>query len=82
MEQGTETALRGSQLDDDNIVLTAVAEVGRLSLSLDTLRELQTGQMLELAHASHGRVTLTVSGQAVAHGTLLRVGDKLVMRIE
>ncbi|MBO4123468.1 type III secretion system cytoplasmic ring protein SctQ [Cupriavidus gilardii] len=82
MEQGTEVTLRGSQLDDDNIVLTAVAEVGRLSLSLDTLRELQTGQMLELAHASHGRVTLTVSGQPVANGTLLRVGDKLVMRIE
>jgi type III secretion protein Q len=82
MEQGTETTLRGSGLDDDNIVLTAVAEVGRLSLSLDTLRELQTGQMLELAHASHGRVTLTVSGQAIAQGTLLRVGDKLVMRIE
>lgn len=82
MEQGTEATLRGSQLDDDNIVLTAVAEVGRLSLSLDTLRELQTGQMLELAHASHGRVTLTVSGQAIASGTLLRVGDKLVMRIE
>ncbi|NSX05761.1 type III secretion system cytoplasmic ring protein SctQ [Cupriavidus gilardii] len=82
MEQGTEVTLRGSQLDDDNIVLTAVAEVGRLSLSLDTLRELQAGQMLELAHASHGRVTLTVSGQPVASGTLLRVGDKLVMRIE
>lgn len=82
MEQGTEATLRGSRLDDDNIVLTAVAEVGRLSLSLDTLRELQTGQMLELAHASHGHVTLTVSGQAIAHGTLLRVGDKLVMRIE
>lgn len=82
MEQGTDATLRGSQLDDDNIVLTAVAEVGRLSLSLDTLRELQTGQMLELAHASHGRVTLTVSGQPIASGTLLRVGDKLVMRIE
>jgi len=82
MEQGIEATLRGSQLDDGNIVLTAVAEVGRLSLSLDTLRELQTGQTLELAHASHGRVTLTVSGHAVASGTLLRVGDKLVMRIE
>ncbi|KAA0182865.1 YscQ/HrcQ family type III secretion apparatus protein [Cupriavidus gilardii] len=82
MEQETDVTLRGSPLDDDNIVLTAVAEVGRLSLSLDTLRELQTGQMLELAHATHGRVTLTVSGQAIAHGTLLRVGDKLVMRIE
>lgn len=82
MEQGTDATLRGSLLEDDNIVLTAVAEVGRLSLSLDTLRELQTGQMLELAHASHGRVTLTVSGQPVASGTLLRVGDKLVMRIE
>ncbi|WP_456280440.1 type III secretion system cytoplasmic ring protein SctQ [Cupriavidus sp. JZ107] len=82
MEQGTEATLRGSQLDDANIVLTAVAEVGRLSLSLDTLRELQAGQTLELAHASHGRVTLTVSGHAVASGTLLRVGDKLVMRIE
>ncbi|MBY4897881.1 type III secretion system cytoplasmic ring protein SctQ [Cupriavidus sp. AU9028] len=74
--------LEGEGLTDDSIVLTAVAEVARLPLSLDTLRGLHRGQVLELAHASHGRVTLTVSGHAVAHGALLRVGDKLVMRIE
>lgn len=82
MDQIGDASLTRGGLTDDSIVLTAVAEVGRLSMSLDTLRELQAGQVLELAHASHGRVTLTVSGQPVASGTLLRVGDKLVMRVE
>lgn len=82
MEHNADATLRTAELGDDSIVLTAVAEVGRLSMSLDTLRDLQAGQVLELTHAAHGRITLTVSGQAVASGTLLRVGDKLVMRIE
>lgn len=82
MQETADATLRGDPMADDNIVLTAVAEIGRLSMSLDTLRGLEAGQVLELTHATHGRVTLTVSGQAVAHGTLLRVGDKLVMRIE
>lgn len=74
--------LEGEGLTDDSIVLTAVAEVARLPMPLDVLQGLHRGQVLELAHASHGRVTLTVSGRQVARGALLRVGDKLVMRIE
>jgi type III secretion protein Q len=77
-----DTLLEGASLSDDRIVLTVVAEVGRMSLSLDTLRGLYSGQVLDVPHADHGRVALTVSGQAVATGSLLRVGDRLVVRID
>lgn len=70
-----------SRLADDQIHLTAVAEVGRMSMPLDVLRNLHTGKILELPHGSDGRVSLTVNGHVVASGSLLRVGDRLVLRI-
>lgn len=82
MQDLTDAMATDEELCDEDIVLTAVAELGRMSLSLDTLRGLHAGQVLDIPHASHGRVTLTVSGQPVATGTLLRVGERLVMRIE
>jgi type III secretion protein Q len=82
MQDLTDSIAKDEQLRDEDIVLTAIAELGRMSLSLDTLRGLHTGQVLDIPHASHGRVTLTVSGQPVATGTLLRVGERLVMRVE
>lgn len=82
MQDLTDTIATGEPLRDEDIVLTAVAELGRMSLSLDILRDLHAGQVLDIPHASHGRVTLTVAGQAVATGTLLRVGERLVMRVE
>jgi type III secretion protein Q len=82
MQDLTDTIAKGEPLRDEDIVLTAIAELGRMSLSLDTLRGLHAGQVLDIPHASHGRVTLTVSGQPVATGSLLRVGERLVMRVE
>jgi type III secretion protein Q len=70
-----------TQFTDEKVQFIAMVEVARMTMSLDALRGLRKGQMLEIGHVS-GLVALTISGRTCATGSLLRVGDKLVMRIE
>lgn len=66
----------------DALKFTLVAEIGRLDMTIGELRNLQPGAILSGKCSFDGTVTLRVSGQALARGRLIRVGERLAVRIE
>lgn len=61
---------------------TVVAEIGRLDMTLDAIRALEHGMILDAPASFDGGVTLRVNGRAIGRGRLLRVGERLAVRIE
>ncbi|MDR3211646.1 MAG: FliM/FliN family flagellar motor switch protein [Planctomycetota bacterium] len=57
------------------------AQVGVLSLTLDELRKLASGQVVEFATPVESPATLVVGGKAIASGELVDVGGRVGVRI-
>jgi flagellar motor switch protein FliN/FliY len=68
-------------LNPNQIPVTVVVEVGRIEISIQKLIELQPGSMLDLNVHPEDGVDLTINGQIVAKGELLKIGDSLGIRI-
>jgi type III secretion protein Q len=64
-----------------DLPVTVECEVGRLTLTLAQLQELAPGQVLEIGAGATPTVTLRVAGQAVAAGELVRIADRVGVRI-
>ena len=65
----------------DEIPFTLVIEAARLPLTLDKLMQLQKGNVLELPHSPESGVDIVVGGSCIARGELIKVGDRLAVRI-
>jgi len=65
----------------NEIPVSIVVEVGRLEMSIQKLIELQPGSMLDLNVRPEDGVDLTINGQIVAKGELLKIGESLGVRI-
>jgi type III secretion system YscQ/HrcQ family protein len=66
-----------------DVTFTVVAEIAQIELSLSELSSLTPGELLDVpASAGDGRVTLKVNQRTIAHGRLIRVGERLMVRIE
>ena len=68
--------------DLDQLTFTIVAEIGRIELTLADLRTLERGMILGAPASFDGGVTLRANGRTIARGRLLRVGERLAVRIE
>lgn len=68
-------------LNVQNLPVNVVVEIGRIEMTIQKLIELQPGSMLDLNISPEDGVDLTINGQIVAKGELLKIGDSLGVRI-
>ncbi len=66
----------------NDVTFTVVAEVAQAELSLSQLASLETGDLLDMPAAGDGRVTLKVNQRTIGHGRLIRIGERVMVRIE
>lgn len=71
----------GSGLRPD-VLVTVVAQVASIEVSLDALVNLRAGDILEGPARTEDFVLLKVAGRTIAHGLLLNIDGRLVVRIE
>jgi flagellar motor switch protein FliN/FliY len=64
-----------------DVPVTLTVELGKISLPLDALADLQPGMTLSLARHAREPVELTSSGRLVARGELIQIDDVLGVRI-
>lgn len=75
-EQSAETLLSSRE-----IPLTVTVEVARLTLPLEKVVGLQPGNVLDLKVSVEGGVSLTVHGQSIAKGELVKIGESIGVKI-
>ncbi|MGF6812917.1 type III secretion protein Q [Paraburkholderia sp. Clong3] len=68
------------RFDDVRFALTA--EIASMTVPLDTLRNLAPGQMLDTGVTGEGRVSLKVNGLGIGTGRIIRVGERLLVRVD
>ncbi len=87
MEENTETHLwtsspkEGVSVSTDNIPLTLVVEVARVSMSLGQVLQLSPGNTLDLAVKPEQGVDVLIGGKRVAKAELIKLGDRLGIKI-
>ena len=65
-----------------DLPLLVVVQLKELSMTLDELQALQPGNLLDLdIHPEHAIVQLSVQGQIIGEGDLIRIGDKIGVRV-
>ncbi|MFL9988949.1 FliM/FliN family flagellar motor switch protein [Paraburkholderia sediminicola] len=65
-----------------NITVMMTAEVARIPVDLETLKSLHPGMLIETAVLFSNQVKLCINGQQVATGQLVRLGERLGVRVE
>lgn len=65
----------------DDIPMEVECEVGRLTLPLSRLREIAVGQVFDLGFDATAAVSLRVNGQVVAVGELVRIAERVGIRV-
>lgn len=65
----------------EDLPMTVVVEIGRITMNVKTLLQLQPGNMLDLEVRPEQGVDLVVHGKKIARGELLRIGDTLGVRL-
>lgn len=71
----------GSHITADQIPMTLTVEVARLRMTVQTLMNLQPGNLIDLNVTPDQNVNLTVNGNIIGKGELLRIGETLGVRI-
>ncbi|MFM0610003.1 type III secretion system cytoplasmic ring protein SctQ [Paraburkholderia sediminicola] len=71
----------GTDMDED-LTVVVVAEIAQIPLSLKQLGSLTSGMVLETPAISSSGVRLSFNGQTIARGQLVRLGDRLAVRID
>ncbi len=79
--QQMESAPPPEKISREDVSLPVTIEIGRLNIALDKLFALQEGNTLELAVSPESGVDLMVYGKCIGKGELLKVGDKIGVRI-
>jgi flagellar motor switch protein FliN len=74
------TSLRSLERFTD-LQLDVEAELGRTSLTLREILELDRNSIVELPHAASERVQVVVGGAPVARGAIVITGDAIAIRI-
>lgn len=69
------------EISRDEINLPLTIEIGRLNVSMETLLQLQQGNVLELPVNPESGVDLVINGKCIGKGELLKVGDNIAVRI-
>lgn len=80
-ETETAPAQQAPLLPIKNIPLPVVVELDRISLSLEKLLQLAPGNVLELTATPEQGVFLTVHGEKIARGELIKIGEVLGVKI-
>ncbi|WP_173643927.1 MULTISPECIES: type III secretion system cytoplasmic ring protein SctQ [Bradyrhizobium] len=70
-----------SEADIDSLEITLVFECGRWPLPLGTLRTINEGHVFELGRPLDGPVDILANGQRIGRGDLVRIGEKLAVRL-
>jgi type III secretion protein Q len=84
MQQPTD-ALQRPTLDDaalDELPVRVVLELGRLDLPLAEIRRLAPGYILPLPKPSESAVDIVANGRRIGHGSLVKIGDGMGVRVE
>lgn len=71
----------GNILSAQEIPLMVTVEIARLTLPLKKIVELQSGNVLDLQVSPHLTVSLTINGQQVAKGELVKIGESVGVKI-
>jgi len=79
--QQIESAPPPEKISREDVSLPVTIEIGRLNIALDKLFALQEGNTLELSVSPENGVDLMVHGKCIGKGELLKVGDKIGVRI-
>jgi flagellar motor switch protein FliN/FliY len=64
-----------------NVPLTLTIELARLRMNLDKVLELSPGNTLELPLSAQGNVHVVIGGKKVAEAELIKLGERLGVRI-
>lgn len=64
-----------------NIELTVQFDVGTASITLDELRSIQPGFIIELSTSATTPVCAKINGATIGRGELVRIGDKIGVRL-
>lgn len=87
MQHPTETSdpARRASIDEallEQLPVRVVFEVGRLDLPLAEVRRLAPGYVLPLAKPTESAVDVVANGRKIGHGSLMKIGDSIGVRIE
>jgi type III secretion protein Q len=66
----------------DQLPIRVVFELGRLDVPLTEVRRLAPGYVLPLAKPSDSAVDLVANGRRIGHGSLVKIGDSVGVRVE
>lgn len=80
-EAAQSQARRAATLSDD-VPFALTAEIASMDVPLAALRGLAPGQVLDTFMSADGRVSLKVNGAVIRLGRLIRMGGRLLVRIE
>ena len=83
--QDPTNALSGGSVDEaaiDQVPIRLVFELGRLDLPLTEVRQLGPGYVLALAKPSESAVDIVANGRKIGHGSLMKIGDSVGVRVE
>jgi flagellar motor switch protein FliN/FliY len=61
--------------------LKVTVELAKISMTLEKLTSLQTGNFLELSTSLEGPINLTVNGKKIGKGELISLGETLGVKI-
>lgn len=84
MQQPTDTLQRPT-LDEaalEQLPIRVVLELGRLDLPLAEIRRLAPGYVLPLPKPSESAVDIVANGRKIGHGSLVKIGDSMGVRVE
>jgi len=83
--QDPTNALSGGSVDEaalDQVPIRLVFEIGRLDVPLAEVRRLGPGYVLPLAKPSESAVDIVANGRRIGHGSLMKIGDSVGVRVE
>ncbi len=81
MNADEQTTPAAAGWDPGQVELTVQMAVGSASMTLAALESLQAGYVFELDTPASTPVTATINGVAVAKGELVRIGERLGVRL-
>ena len=74
-------AINGDMTLVGHVQVSLAAQVGTVTMSIDKLFSLQSGDVIHMNEALEAPLTLMLNGRAVARGELLAVDDHFGIRI-
>lgn len=83
--QDSANASSGESIDEatlDQVPIRVIFEVGRLDMPLAEVRRLAPGYVLPLVKPSESAVDIVANGRKIGHGSLMKIGDSIGVRVE